>query len=432
MTRLLRATYSNIPARFIVLLVTLTVLLSSVLPAHAQGGAACTRDVRVEAGETLSAIAARELGSLGAYPQIVAATNAASAADASYATIADPGRISVGWRLCIPDAGEAAATVPPVASSTASPPVATPEADDDFVFDPERLTIDYLRSLEFPGSELVIEQELAPGSNYQRYVASYQSEGLKIFGLLTVPNGEAPATGWPAIIFNHGYIPPDVYRTTERYVGYQDGFARNGYVTFKSDYRGHGFSEGDARSAYGTPDYTIDVLNATASVKQLPYVDVDRIGMWGHSMGGYITVRAMLADPDIKAGVIWAGVVASYPDIIERWTRTGPRLNIPERARRWREQIAEQVGTPAQNPVYWASVSANSYVDELPGPIQLHHGTNDATVPILFSELLYEEIQAVDGDVEFFTYPGDDHNLSQQFNTAMVRSIAYFDAVLKQ
>ena len=421
---------------FAALLITLTFFSTTVLPAHAQGGAACTRDVRVQTGETLSAIAARELGSLGAYPQIVTATNAASAADASYATITDPGRISVGWRLCIPDASVGATTVSPTqpapATSTTSPAITATEADDEFVFDPERLTIDYLRSLEFPGSELVIEQELAPGSNYQRYVASYQSEGLKILGLLTVPNGEAPATGWPAIIFNHGYIPPDVYRTTERYVGYQDGFARNGYVTFKSDYRGHGFSEGDARSAYGTPDYTIDVLNATASVKQLPYVDVDRIGMWGHSMGGYITVRAMLADPDIKAGVIWAGVVASYPDIIERWTRTGPRLNIPERARRWREQIAEQVGTPAENPAYWASASANSYVDELPGPIQLHHGTNDGTVPILFSELLYEEIQAINGDAEFFIYPGDDHNLSQQFNTAMARSIAYFDAALKQ
>ena len=420
---------------FAALLITLTFFSTTVLPAHAQGGAACTRDVRVQTGETLSAIAARELGSLGAYPQIVTATNAASAADASYATITDPGRISVGWRLCIPDASVGARRVaaqPAPATSTTSPPITTTEADDEFVFDPERLTIDYLRSLEFPGSELVIEQELAPGSNYQRYVASYRSEGLKILGLLTVPNGEAPATGWPAIIFNHGYIPPDVYRTTERYVGYQDGFARNGYVTFKSDYRGHGFSEGDARSAYGTPDYTIDVLNATASVKQLPYVDVDRIGMWGHSMGGYITVRAMLADPDIKAGVIWAGVVASYPDIIERWTRAGPRLNIPERARRWREQIAEQVGTPAENPAYWASASANSYVDELPGPIQLHHGTNDGTVPILFSELLYEEIQAINGDAEFFIYPGDDHNLSQQFNTAMARSIAYFDAALKQ
>jgi predicted esterase len=67
----------------------------------------------------------------------------------------------------------------------------------------------------------------------------------------------------------------------------------------------------------------------------------------------------------------------------------------------------------------------------LPGPIQLHHGTNDGSVPLLFSELLHGDIQAAGGESELYAYEGDDHNLSQQFNTAMARSIAYFDAALK-
>lgn len=54
--------------------------------------------------------------------------------------------------------------------------------------------------------------------NYDRYVVSYQSEGLKIYALLTIPRDSKPPTGYLAIVFNHGYIPPDVYRTTERYV----------------------------------------------------------------------------------------------------------------------------------------------------------------------------------------------------------------------
>src|SRR5690606_38600085 len=136
-----------------------------------------------------------------------------------------------------------------------------------------------------------------------------------------------PATGWPVIIFNHGYIPPDVYRTTERYVAYVDGFARNGYIVYRPDYRGHAFSDGEARGAYGYPDYTIDVLNATAALKNYPDADPNRIGMWGHSMGGYITLRSMVVDPDIKAGVIWAGVVANYPDLLTRWRR--PNNNQP-------------------------------------------------------------------------------------------------------
>src|SRR5207247_6305335 len=151
---------------------------------------------------------------------------------------------------------------------------------------PERLpplAIDAMRQRDYPGSDLVVEQTLSPGSNYRQYVASYLSDGLKINALLTVPNGAKPATGWPVIIFNHGFIPPSVYRTTERYVAYVDAFARNGYIVFKSDYRGHGSSEGSATGGYGSPSYTIDVLNAIASIKRYPAADVKRIGMWGHS-----------------------------------------------------------------------------------------------------------------------------------------------------
>lgn len=434
--------------RFAAVAMSLVVAVGLMLPSAAQGQESpCANTVVVQSGDTLSAIALRTLGSLGAYPRIVAATNAAAEDDARFPTITNPGVINVGWTLCIPGGSSSDGVAAPAATPTPTPEDGTSgdggtdgadapaagvaDADDEFDFDGELLTIDYLRSLDFPGSELVIEQTLAPGDNYARYVASYQSDGNKILGLLTVPNGDAPADGWPAIIFNHGYIPPEVYRTTERYVAYQDGFARNGYVTFKSDYRGHGLSEGEARSAYGTPDYVIDVLNATASVKQLPYVDPARIGMWGHSMGGYITVRAMLADPDIKVGVIWAGVVAAYPDIMTRWTRTSVPATIPPRARRWREQLQTEYGTPEENPEFWASISANSFVDELPGPIQLHHGSADGSVPLLFSELLRDDIEAAGGEVELFSYAGDDHNLSQSFNTAMARSVAFFDDVLK-
>jgi hypothetical protein len=116
-----------------------------------------------------------------------------------------------------------------------------------------------LRQTPYPGSEIVIEETLEPGGNYNRYIASYQSEGLKIYALLTIPYGEMPLTGWPAIVFNHGYIPPDQYRTTERYVAYVDWLAQSGYIVFRIDYRGHDRSQGEARGAYGDPGYTVDV-----------------------------------------------------------------------------------------------------------------------------------------------------------------------------
>lgn len=317
----------------------------------------------------------------------------------------------------------ATATPEPTATATATP-TSTPV---------NPLSILFMREGSYPGSDIVIEQTLQPGSNYQRYLASYQSEGLKIYGLLTVPNGEKPATGWPAIIFNHGYIPPEVYRTTERYVAYVDAFARNGYIVFKIDYRGHGSSEGEAEGGYGSPGYTIDALNAVASIKRYPAADPNRLGMWGHSMGGHVTLRAMVTTTDIKAGVIWAGVVAAYPDMINNWRRpaSAPPLNIPERVRRWRQEFIDTYGGPDVNPTFWASISPSEYVADLSGPVQLHHATADVEVPIAFSRDLNERIKAAGGTVEYYEYQGDNHNISGNFNTAMQRSVAFFDKYVK-
>jgi dipeptidyl aminopeptidase/acylaminoacyl peptidase len=295
------------------------------------------------------------------------------------------------------------------------------------------LSIEALRKGSHPGSDIVIEQTLDPGSNYKRYIASYRSEGLKIYALLTIPQSEKPTGGYPAIIFNHGYIPPSEYRTAERYAAYVDGFARNGYVVFRPDYRGHGNSEGTASGAYGSSAYTIDVLNAVSSAKKHDDVNPETIGMWGHSMGGHITLRNMVVSGDVKAGVIWAGVVGSYEDLLRNWRRRNPASPspLPGGARRWRQELVEKYGDPEDNPKFWNSISANSYLADISGPVQLHHGTADASVPAEFSRKLNEQLKAAEKQSEIYTYEGDDHNLSANFSSAMQRSVEFFDKYLK-
>ena len=331
------------------------------------------------------------------------------------------------------------ATPSPSPTTTRSPtdtatPTSTPTPT------PHPLTIGSMRERDYPGSDIAILETLPAGSNYSRYIASYESEGLTIHALLTIPNGPKPSAGWPVIIFNHGFIPPNQYQTTERYVAYVDWLARSGYIVFRSDYRGHGDSEGEARGAYGAPDYTVDILNAVSSMKRFADADPNRIGMWGHSMGGYITLRSMVITKDVKVGVIWAGVVGSYPNLFERPTATPTpegatpeptRTGTPSFNRRWRAELIAVYGTPEENPEFWNSISSNAYLGDVSGPIQLHHGTADHSVPLAASETLYEQMIAAEKPIELYIYEGDDHNLASNFGLAMQRTIEFFDKYLK-
>jgi len=298
------------------------------------------------------------------------------------------------------------------------------------------LTIMAMKNKDYPGSDLVIEQTLFDEFNYHQYIASYKSDGLKIYGLLTVPTGVKPKSGWPVIIFNHGYIPPTQYRTTERYVAYVDAFARAGYIVFKSDYRGNGSSEGKPEGAYYSTSYVNDVLNALSTLKKYKDADPERIGMWGHSMGGNITLRSLVVRPyDIKAAVIWGGVVGTYNDLMNNWQRRvsyNPPPNELALRNRNRANLIAKHGTPQSNPEFWHSIDPNYYLSDITAPIQLDTGAEDEEVPPAFSQDLFDRLKKLKKTVEFYSYPGGDHNISDpNFSLAMKRSLDFFDKYLK-
>lgn len=297
------------------------------------------------------------------------------------------------------------------------------------------LSIEYLRKQDYPGSNIVIEQTLTPKSNYDQYITSYRSEGLKIYGLLTVPTGKKPKDGWPVIIFNHGYIPPKQYKTAEKYEAYVDAFARNGYIVFKSDYRGNGNSEGRAEGGHTSPAYTIDVLNAMSSIKKYKDANPNKIGMWGHSLGGGITLRALVISKDIKAASIWAGTVGP---IGEAWSgRDRPNRAHPAgdtnfgRSSNNNQSLEQQYGTRAQNPQFWKEIDPLNYLQDIQVPIQLEHGLADEEVDPKVSAQLNDKLKALGKTVEYYTYEGDNHNISINFDIAMQRSIDFFDKYVK-
>lgn len=346
--------------------------------------------------------------------------------------------VSLWWVFHSPDRGLRARSG--VASKTETTPtptsssqeqtnsdtaVAEPLTDSPFV----RLTIPYLRQQRF-SSQLNELQPYASNSQYDSFLTSYTSEGLRVNALLTQPSGQPPESGWPAVVFLHGYIPPDQYQTTQRYQDYVDSLARSGFVVFKIDLRGHGDSEGEANGAYYSGDYVIDTLHAYSALQNAGFVDANRIGLWGHSMAGNIVLRTMAAKPDIPAGVVWAGAVFTYSDFqdfgIQDSSYQRPDEDSPRRQRR--QQLFDQHGMFAADDPFWQQVVPTNYLDDFSGAIQLHHATNDSVVDVRYSENLAEILRATETAYEFHTYSVGGHNLSgAAFGTAMERTVRFLE-----
>jgi dipeptidyl aminopeptidase/acylaminoacyl peptidase len=295
------------------------------------------------------------------------------------------------------------------------------------------LTIAALRQMKIEGSDIIIEQALDNGANYARYIASYESQGNKIYGLLTIPFGDVPEGGFKAIVFNHGYIPPDTYQTTERYVAYVDALAQSGFVVFKIDLRGHGSSEGEPIGSYFSPGYTIDAISALKSLQKMDIINPDGIGMWGHSMAGNLVLRAMLVEPAIKAGVIWAGAVYSYDDFVKYAitdTSFVPPTTETSGSRRRREMF-EAYGRPDTTVPFWQAISLTNNIEYLQSPLQLHHAIDDDTVNIGYSRDLAAVLEANGKTYESYEYDSGGHNIgSPSFDLAMQRTIAFFQKYL--
>ena len=308
------------------------------------------------------------------------------------------------------------------------------QIQESLVADPfAEMTIPHLRQREYE-SELGELTQISENSNYTTYLTSYDSDGLNIEGLLTIPAGEVPEEGHPAIVFVHGYIAPSIYVTTEKYVDYVNYLARNGYVVFKIDLRGHGESEGVPGGAYFSGDYIIDTLNARAALANTDFVDGEAIGLWGHSMAGNVIMRALAAIPTIPAISIWAGAVHTYTDMQEFGIDDNsyrPPSSDSERRRR-REELAETHGGFDATDSFWRQVPATNYLDEIEGAIQINHAVNDNVVTVDYSRNLARLLEEAGKNYEYHEYETGGHNISSPaFTEAMRNTVAFFDEHLK-
>lgn len=319
-----------------------------------------------------------------------------------------------------------APTPPPPASVSqiVVPPPAHPMAG---------YTIPGLRERAYPGGTIQVRSVLTTTGTFTRYYIDYPSDGLTITGIMQVPHGQGP---FPVVILNHGYVPRERYWSgadTWNAAGYLN---RRGYLTIAPDYRSWG--ESDLANSFFSTGQVIDVLNLIGSLASFPEADVERVGVWGHSMGGGVATKAITIDPHIRAAVLYAPVSADEAQVLGRWG-TGCMGSVPDPstdecagAEVLTSDIDEDLlvayRDAASSPEFLYQLSPANYFDLVAAPVQIHIGMDDTTTPPEWSAAIHRGLDRAGKKVEYYSYPGQGHAFEgESWLLFMERVADFFD-----
>ncbi len=226
----------------------------------------------------------------------------------------------------------------------------------------------------------------------------------------------------PAIIWIHGsgsdqnYLGwhPGSYRM---YYSMHQYLAQQGYVILTPDYRG---SSGYSRD-WAIGDYmdmggkeTEDVAGGADYLKTLPYVDPDRIGIWGLSYGGYMTLQAMVTTPTLFRCAIDVAGVGDWAT----WNSGAYTVG--------------RLGTPVTNPEGYETSAAVKHLSKLARPLMILQGTNDTNVPFWETLTVIDTLVKLGKPFEMAIYPGEIHFFRRAYvlRDAWRRSEEFFDKYL--
>jgi dipeptidyl-peptidase 4 len=224
------------------------------------------------------------------------------------------------------------------------------------------------------------------------------ADGQTLYYRLYKPLHFDPAKHYPAIVDVYG--GPGVQRVLDSWTGssFTQILTRAGYVVFQLDNRGTAFRgtsfQAPIHDKLGDVEVADQVLGARWLGSQV-FVDPARIGVWGWSYGGYMTLMLMFKAPDVfRAGVAGAPV-------------TDWGLYDTHYTERYLDR-------PQDNSAGYAESSVLPYAKDLKGRLLVMHGMADDNVLFLHSTKLFRKLQDLGKPFDVMVYPGAKHGLTRQ------------------
>jgi dipeptidyl aminopeptidase/acylaminoacyl peptidase len=197
--------------------------------------------------------------------------------------------------------------------------------------------------------------------------------------------------------------------------------AQRGYVTALPDYRGsYGYGREYELASYldvGGGDMR-DIVATGRWLAAQPEVDAERLGLWGRSFGGFLTLQTMTREPELfQAGVNLVGVFdwlaydAFTTDLFPgSWIRA-----------RFKDPVAHREHYLNASPLTW--------IEYLARPVLTLHGTADANVPLDEAYGLTRALLEAGKEFEMVIYPDEPHIFTRAstWRDALARMTRFFD-----
>ncbi|MCJ8320377.1 MAG: S9 family peptidase [Colwellia sp.] len=220
-------------------------------------------------------------------------------------------------------------------------------------------------------------------------------DSATLFYKLYKPRDMEPGKKYPVIVNVYG--GPHAQRVTNQFQGADmtQYMLQQGYVVFQLDNRGSNFRG----TSFEFPIYqqlgNVEVYDQITGVKflqSLSFVDKDRIGIYGHSYGGYMALMTMFkASEYFKAGIAGAPV-------------TDWQLYDTHYTERY-------LNHPSVNREGYLQSSVFPYIKGLTGPLMIYHGMADDNVLFTHTTKLIKALQDENKLFELMTYPGSKHSM---------------------
>lgn len=252
------------------------------------------------------------------------------------------------------------------------------------------------------------------------------NNGQKIFGVIHKPLIHKPP--YPVVLMCHGLggHKSGKYRL---YVHLSQALSQKGIASFRFDFRGSGDSEGDFQDMTIETEVS-DALIALDYLRKDKDLDSSRIGIFGRSFGGIVSLRAAYRHGNIKSMALWAPIFNG-----DQWREKWHIVQTHDLSPEHREEMMRVNGLVPGRHFFEQlfALKLDNEIDALSHLPLLHvHGEKDTIVNLSHAERYHEFRRHAQAESKFILLPHSDHDFSfvPEQRQVLEETVKWFDKTL--